>query len=32
MKLQADPTIKFAMKDFTLKRIYLKYLTRTIAL
>jgi UPF0755 protein len=26
MKLQADPTIKFAMKDFTLKRIYLKYL------
>jgi UPF0755 protein len=27
MKLQADPTIKFAMKDFTLKRIYLKYLT-----
>ncbi|WP_207510888.1 endolytic transglycosylase MltG [Longitalea luteola] len=27
MRLQADPTIKFAMKDFTLKRIYLKYLT-----
>lgn len=26
MRLQADPTIKFAMKDFTLKRIYLKYL------
>jgi UPF0755 protein len=26
MKLQADPTIKFAMKDFTLRRIYLKYL------
>ncbi|MCW3088673.1 MAG: mltG [Sediminibacterium sp.] len=26
MPLQADPTIKFAMKDFTLKRIYLKYL------
>jgi UPF0755 protein len=27
MKLQADPTIKFAMRDFGLKRIYLKYLT-----
>jgi UPF0755 protein len=27
MKLQADPTVKFAMRDFTLKRIYLKYLT-----
>jgi UPF0755 protein len=27
MKLQADPTIKFAMRDFSLKRIYLKYLT-----
>ncbi|HUP12252.1 MAG TPA: endolytic transglycosylase MltG, partial [Niastella sp.] len=27
MRLQADPTIKFAMKDFTLKRIYLKYLS-----
>lgn len=27
MKLQADPTVKFAMKDFTLKRIYLKYLS-----
>lgn len=26
MPLQADPTIKFAMKDFTLTRIYLKYL------
>jgi len=27
MKLQACPTIKFAMKDFTLTRIYEKYLT-----
>ena len=27
MTLQADPTIKFAMKDFGLKRIYEKYLT-----
>jgi peptidoglycan lytic transglycosylase G len=27
MPLQADPTIKFAMKDFGLKRIYEKYLT-----
>lgn len=27
MKLSADPTIKFAMKDFGLKRIYFKYLT-----
>jgi UPF0755 protein len=26
MPLGADPTIKFAMKDFGLKRIYLKYL------
>jgi len=26
MKLSADPTIKFAMKDFSLKRIYYKYL------
>lgn len=26
MRLGADPTIKFAMHDFTLKRIYLKYL------
>lgn len=26
MKLAADPTIKFAMKDFGLKRIYHKYL------
>jgi UPF0755 protein len=26
MPLQADPTIKFAMKDFGLKRIYQKYL------
>jgi UPF0755 protein len=26
MKLAADPTIKFAMKDFALKRIYYKYL------
>lgn len=26
MPLQADPTIKFAMKDFGLKRIYNKYL------
>jgi UPF0755 protein len=27
MPLQADPTVKFAMKDFGLKRIYEKYLT-----
>lgn len=27
MKLQADPTVKFAMKDFGLKRILLKHLT-----
>jgi UPF0755 protein len=27
MKLQADPTVKFAMKDFLLKRILLKHLT-----
>ena len=27
MKLAADPTIKFAMKDFALKRIYYKYLS-----
>lgn len=27
MKLGADPTIKFAMKDFGLKRIYSKYLS-----
>jgi UPF0755 protein len=27
MPLQADPTIKFAMKDFALKRIYEKYLS-----
>src|SRR5205085_1421569 len=27
ISLQADPTIKFAMKDFGLKRIYEKYLT-----
>ena len=26
MPLQADPTIKYALKDFTLKRIYEKYL------
>ena len=26
MPLQADPTIKFAMRNFALKRIYLKYL------
>jgi UPF0755 protein len=26
MKLSADPTIKFAMRDFDLKRIYSKYL------
>jgi UPF0755 protein len=26
MPLQADPTIKFALKDFTLRRIYEKYL------
>jgi UPF0755 protein len=26
MKLGADPTVKFAMKDFSLKRIYLKHL------
>ena len=25
-KMQADPTVKFAMKNFGLKRIYLKYL------
>ena len=27
MPLQADPTVKFAMRDFGLKRIYEKYLT-----
>ena len=27
MKLAADPTVKFAMKDFGLKRIYYKYLS-----
>jgi UPF0755 protein len=27
MPLQADPTIKFALKDFSIKRIYEKYLT-----
>ncbi|OQP39898.1 hypothetical protein A4H97_16900 [Niastella yeongjuensis] len=27
MRLQADPTIKFAMKDFTLRRIHTKYLS-----
>lgn len=27
MPLQADPTIKFALKDFSLKRIYEKYLS-----
>jgi UPF0755 protein len=27
MRLAADPTIKFAMKDFGLKRIYYKYLS-----
>jgi UPF0755 protein len=27
MKLGADPTVKFAMKDFSLKRIYQKHLT-----
>ena len=27
MKLQADPTVKFAMKDFGLKRILFKHLT-----
>ncbi len=27
MRLAADPTIKFAMKDFSLKRIYYKYLS-----
>ncbi len=26
MKLAADPTVKFALKDFSLKRIYRKYL------
>lgn len=26
MRLQADPTVKFALKDFTLKRIYEKHL------
>ena len=25
MRLQADPTVKFALKDFTLKRIYEKH-------
>jgi UPF0755 protein len=25
MPLQADPTVKFALKDFSLKRIYEKY-------
>ncbi len=27
MKLAADPTVKFAIKDFSLKRIYFKYLS-----
>ena len=27
MKLAADPTVKFAMKDFALKRIYFKHLS-----
>ena len=27
MRLAADPTVKFAMKDFGLKRIYFKYLS-----
>lgn len=27
MPLQADPTVKFALRDFALKRIYEKYLT-----
>jgi UPF0755 protein len=27
MKLQADPTVKFAMKDFGLKRIFFKHLS-----
>jgi peptidoglycan lytic transglycosylase G len=27
MPLQADPTIKFALRDFSLKRIYFKYLS-----
>lgn len=27
MPLQADPTVKFALRDFTLKRIYHKHLT-----
>ena len=27
MKLSADPTVKYAMKDFGLKRIYFKYLS-----
>ncbi len=27
MRLQADPTVKFALKDFTLRRIYEKHLT-----
>lgn len=27
MPLQADPTVKFALQDFTLKRIYQKHLT-----
>ncbi|UAY51054.1 endolytic transglycosylase MltG [Ferruginibacter albus] len=29
MKLQADPTIKFALKDFTLKRIYDGHINRS---
>lgn len=29
MKLAADPTVKFAMKDFSLKRIYFKHLKFT---
>jgi UPF0755 protein len=27
MRLSADPTVKFALKDFSLKRIYFKYLS-----
>ena len=27
MKLEADPTVKYALRDFGLKRIYLKHLT-----
>ena len=32
MRLGADPTVKFALKDFGLKRIYEKHLSRAVAL